>query len=678
MPRVHGIDIAPRRGRGPHRQRIPMVADGVDVGFDVLAAMESKAGASSRQHDNSDYIHDNVRTSLDVAVHGSAGHGGEENYCIASPEKSPLGSNISGKENDETMPAVTGVADTTSNINVVSSASTKGMITATSCIRPQPRESLDSIMFGSLSFSVQQLSHKSLPTCNFNNERLNSLCPSLESTTKQNNISARTEMSTEVKSDVASDAKPIEDMGKINMAEEALNPIHPLSEVSPIFEGITFTDATVSLNQNETTEEAQRNTNQCMAPMITDESQIDAGDSLNEANNTHWLIHRCSAACLQMETQMSPLELAIQTLHALRCTANDDRFEENLQHTLFAVLKNGKKRDLEFVFEVSERARDLRNDTTLTDASLQQAVSTRNDVANEDHYNKSDDDKIDAHLDVATQSIERLPVRLEQNEGLSTANLTPSGQSHTNDMHLSRRKKRQPSANGVILQGENTSFASIREKAFSRESTDADKEQLQECFKTNEDGLDMQDDEMWSFLPNTQLIDEMEENEEPPIQRITRSMILENNVATENTEPCLGFPMQLNGAAGTHDKCAEEDVAEDLETKVLDLDAKVSEVRIDSSNKDHVEWEQSGTSKILMQSEKTRVDHMASPNEDGEVYSMVKIRERSEGKGSVRIIFTCLTPTHRHMQVRECMQFSSVNLRSSIIADIFVANLRFR
>ena len=52
---------------------------------------------------------------------------------------------------------------------------------------------------------------------------------------------------------------------------------------------------------------------------------------------------------------------------------------------------------------------------------------TKNGTANEKHNNKSDDDEIDAHLDIARQSIERLPVQLEQNEGLSTAHSTPSG-----------------------------------------------------------------------------------------------------------------------------------------------------------------------------------------------------------------------------------------------------------
>ncbi len=481
------------------------------------------------------------------------------------------------------------------------------------------------------------------PTCNLNNVRLDSLRPSLESTTELNYISAQNEMFTETKIHVANETASIEDMGKINCVEESLNSIQHLSEKSHIVQGITFTDANVSLNQNETTEEAQQNTNQYMAPTITDGTPIDAGDSLNESNNTHWLFHRCSAACLQMETQMSPLELAIKTLHAIRCITDDDRFEENLQHILFAVLKNGKRRDLEFVFEVSERATELRDDTTLTDASLRKAASmaTRNDITNEEHNTKSDDDEIYAHLDIARQSIERLTVQLEQNEGLSTAHSTPSGQSHTNGMHLSRRKKCQSNANGVILQGGHTSFTSIREKTSNREITDG--------FVTNVDGLDLQDDEMWSFLPNTQLIDEMDEDEEPPTQRITRSMILENNVATEYAQSCLEI-------------CAEEDVAEDTETQVLGLNAKVSEVRIDCSSKDHVDWERGGTNEILPQSETTRVHRMASRNEDGEVYSMVKIRERSEGKGSVRIVFTCLTPTHRHMQVSECMELSSHNL----------------
>lgn len=663
MPRVHGIDIIPRRGRGPCRHRVSTVADGVD---NCASGMfeANKAGASSSQlslaYEEIEMHHvDGSSMSLDkTTYHGSIGsHNGEGNDVTTSPRKSNPETEISvsGTAHDETMPAV----DTDSS---------------NPHIRPQPRESLDSIEFGSHSFSVQQISRKSSLSCSLDNLRFGSLGQSLETIVELPPLtgtksSAQTEQSREAMGDTANEAESKEDMDKPNRVEIA-RLIHPESEISHTDEGTTLTDTNTPRHQNEP-EETQQRTEQCTVP-IRDWCPIDANDSLN-VTNTHWLFHRCSAACLQMESPLSPLELAIKTLHVIRCIANDDQFDEHLQHKLFAVLKNGKRRDLEFVFEVSERAVELRDDTTLTEESLREAASTttRNDVEKENmeaNNNNSDEYEIHAHPDLARQPAEQLStaspaqffqqVQFEQNKEPSTAHSTPSGKSHST-MHLSRRKKRHPNSNNPIQQDEIPSFASTREKIISsREDGDANKEELHTDFVTTMDGLDLKDDDMWSFLPNTQPIDKMENDEQPPTQRITRSMNILNYDDANNSRPCHEIPSPVIRAADVPENCAGEDKADDhvaeIDTRVIDLNTKVTDVRIECTDKDRVDdLRQGGRTNIqLLREDHVHGNCMGSSSGDSEVFSMVKTRERNDGKGSVRIIFTGLTPTRRHMQVR--------------------------
>lgn len=670
MPRVHGIDIIPRRGKGPCRYRVSMVADGMD---NCASGMfeGNKAGASSTQLSRADEeieMHhlDGSSMSLDkTTYHGSIGsHNGEGNDVTASPRKSNPGINISGTAHDETMPAV----DTDSS---------------TPHIRPQPRESLDSIEFGSHSFSVQQISRKPSLSCSLDNLRFDSLGQSLESIVELPPLtgtksSAQTEQSRETMGDTANEAESNEDVEKSNRVEIA-RPIHPETEISHTDEGTTLTDTNTPRNQNEPEETRQR-TEQSTVP-IRDWCPIDASDSLN-VSNTHWLFHRCCAACLQMESPLSPLELAIKTLHVIRCIANDDQFDEHLQHKLFVVLKNGKRRDLEFVFEVSERAVELRDDTTLTEESLREAASitTRNDVEKENmeaNNNNSDEYEIDAHPDFARQTAgqlstaspaqfyQQVQVQFEQNKEPSTAHSTPSGKSHSTT-HISRRKKRHSNANNVILQDETSSFASTKEKIIScSENGHANKEELHTDFVTTMDGLDLKDDDMWSFLPNTQPIDMMENVEQPPTQRITRSMNIINYDEANNSGPCHEIPSPVMRAANIPENCVEGDKADDhvaeMDTRDIDLNTTVTDVRIECTDRDRVDdLRQGGRSNIQL----LREDHVhgkctGSSNGDSEVFSMVKTRERNDGKGSVRIIFTGLTPTRRHMQVRRYFNFCS-------------------
>lgn len=659
MPRVHGVDIIPRRGRGPGRQRALLIADGVDTNANVVEATEPGAPPSHHVDNN---IHDDVtRLSLEGAVNETSRSHDEIHTTTASPPESPPGSNKSGKANDRTMPSVE--ADTSTSTN----ATCKGLI-ATSCIRPQPRESLNFIEFGSHSFSVQQISHKSPSICDVNNLRSDPLGPSFETTAKaelppllSTNIRAQTEQSMEGKDDVANEAESAEDTEKLN-AREASNPTHPPleNESSHSIEETTLT--VLPQNDDELTEEAHQQKDQHSVP-TRDLSHVE--DS-NYSSNAHWLIHRCSVACLQMEMTLSPLEFAMKTLHVIRSITDDNQYEE-LQYQLFAVLKNGKKRDLDFVFEVTERAVELRDDLTLNEESLREAslVSAGRDVTDvnlESIRTSSDDDELDANEDLATQPTEQstrtsspqifLQGPQQQPEGLAAAHSTASGQSQSNNIHRSRRKKRN-SCDSSIANGAdemNSSNASTSEKDPNREMSEGNNETIHADFAATADDLDMQDDEIWSFLPSTQPMEDRNNIDESPARRVTRSMNLKNNDDVDNTQP-----RHTSEAAGTSEKYVGDDVAEDLvedmESQVIDVGTKVSDVRIACSDNDHVDSQPTETNEILLQSNDNVRVEVESPNDGGEVYSLVKMRERSEGKGSVRIIFTGLTPTRRHLQV---------------------------
>jgi hypothetical protein len=212
-----------------------------------------------------------------------------------------------------------------------------------------------------------------------------------------------------------------------------------------------------------------------------------------------------------------------------------------------------------------------------------------------------------------------------------------------------------------------SSCGSTNENTPSREDA-----KNQADFRTNADDLDMQDDDIWSFLPNIQSTDEMKEDEELPTRRITRSMNVENSDETDNSQPCHESSSQCAG-----DDIADDNVIEGTETQVIDLNTQVSEVRMKCTDNEHVDSQNSGTNNIqLLNEDQNNEKCIGSSYEDGEVYSMVKMRERSEGKGVVRIIFTGLTPTHKHMQVSRYIQPCVIRL--SFTADIVSTSLRPR
>ena len=95
----------------------------------------------------------------------------------------------------------------------------------------------------------------------------------------------------------------------------------------------------------------------------------------NDDSNAQWLYHQCCAARTAMETPLSPLQLAIKVLQFVK-SIDEDADDVN-QMELFKFLKEdgkAKRRDLSFVFEISERAVELRDDEELTEEALRRVA----------------------------------------------------------------------------------------------------------------------------------------------------------------------------------------------------------------------------------------------------------------------------------------------------------------
>lgn len=83
--------------------------------------------------------------------------------------------------------------------------------------------------------------------------------------------------------------------------------------------------------------------------------------------NAQWLYHRCSKARASMETPLTTLDLCVKILQVIKKTEEDD----DIQIPLMEALKDAKQRDVAFIFELCERADDLRDDDQLSEEILQ-------------------------------------------------------------------------------------------------------------------------------------------------------------------------------------------------------------------------------------------------------------------------------------------------------------------
>ncbi|KAL7491901.1 hypothetical protein ACHAWT_001150 [Skeletonema menzelii] len=91
----------------------------------------------------------------------------------------------------------------------------------------------------------------------------------------------------------------------------------------------------------------------------------------DELSNAQWLFNRCSKARTSMGTPLTSLELCVKILHVIQHTDEDD----DIQIPLMDALKDAKQRDVAFIFELCERAGDLRDDIQLSEEALR-AIAT--------------------------------------------------------------------------------------------------------------------------------------------------------------------------------------------------------------------------------------------------------------------------------------------------------------
>jgi hypothetical protein len=114
-------------------------------------------------------------------------------------------------------------------------------------------------------------------------------------------------------------------------------------------------------------------------------------------SNARWFYRRCSAARISMETPLSTLELSLRVLRFVESIVVDvdgeeeeeeeddcdDRASSSSQLRLFDDLRDGcraRRRDLSFVYDVCDRALDLRDDGEFTEAALR-AVAKAEEAA---------------------------------------------------------------------------------------------------------------------------------------------------------------------------------------------------------------------------------------------------------------------------------------------------------
>jgi len=314
------------------------------------------------------------------------------------------------------------------------------------------------------------------------------------------------------------------------------------------------------------------------ASAVDDENDI---DSFGNNSNARWLYLRCSSACIQMETPLSPLELAIKTLQAIRSIDDEDTMEEQLQHKLFAVLKDGK-RDLDFVFEVSEKAFELRDDAVLDGKSLRRVAAVVSGANNESGV---DTPKSPAALPNDPPADEKpITNAPDQFTGIATPQILQQQTSNTTNedrsptkKYRSRRKKRldhkttvannsTPQRGMDMKANDSPLFSTIQSAGRAADTND---ETAHADFPIRKDGLDMQDDDKWSFLPSTQLPSNGErgENEgQMSARRVTRSMGLTNNDDSEGVRnSVLDSPKTKKSSAVNDGKVYAENAEESKE-----------------------------------------------------------------------------------------------------------------
>ena len=642
MPRVHGIDIVPRRGRGRGRPH-PSVAYGSVVGG---------GGATSCIVERTSTADGDVDDDGDGGGGGGIGIHFARVIATSSPVAAPPpGSKSAEKSNGQTTSAVetrTGQnAAIESTTTTAVGTGTVGTAAEISSIRPQAREVLDHYEFGSRSFSVQEISRKEPPS-HYDPDRSRSGSIGIgESSDAIRDLP--TTMSTRDLAATTTDLVTRED----SEAHES----RPTEEL----ERVVTKDGSQRLlvSQNRA-------------------SKAD-GNSIHDCN-AYWLYQRCSAACIQMGTPLSPLELSIEILRFIRSMEDEDDLKGNLHRKLFELMRDAKRRDLDLIYDVAERLGLLKEDAALDERSIREVATHVGGIS---HTNRacdviSVDKDNNAYQEPIADSSEPMTPHYNLMKSLGNVQLHEEQQKISPRKVNRSRRRKCPTQNtntatnmtgGAEVESSHIGATNLtNEKMPSTETNKAANETILADFSHKIDALNMQDDEKWSLLTS----DRLQSFEDTRIedtceisQRVTRSMgatadnyICEASYAKEHSAGNGGSPelCRMADGAETTDSSDERNVkntenylAESAgEEKKQDNDLRTkNEVSICyNSSRDN---EQSTLSNVV------GVVHEAHQGaKDSQINGeriLVKTRTRSEGKDTVRIMFTGFTATRRLMQV---------------------------
>lgn len=686
MPRVHGIDIVPRRGRGRARSR-PGGGFGVGraaVNNNVATIANNNVGTAKDKQQNDTTVHSNtvedvngdtlklsINDKVDSSVIAPESKGDDEdnNMKVTSESTNELPPTKSAEQTSK--PQADNTIQQASN-----STTTAASNNNTIHIRPQNKECLDQLQFNTTSFSVQDIIHKkSAPppqqheTTGYNNNGMSSfigLGPSLQKRDE----------------DMASN-KPV----KYDKKEE-------------VGESIAREEADKEKMDDQTPPEllAQQPTEE-----TTTNKPIVLNDSSTTNSNAQWLYNRCIKATKTMEMKTkTPLTLSIQTLSAIHTTytksnnveedGNDDDTIDNtkkneiLQTKLFELMNESSKRDIDYVFEIVDKVDELLEDTTLTEDSLKEVASnasnattaataanssnTSDNVADGGEKGNKDDEKSTSSLatqpeiepaedNKASSESQRQQQQVKEvGEQQVHATSNPGINSSPRKMHRSRRKKRPTTTTNKTTSEEQQQHqaTNVEEKVQAGKDDTAENKAPQADFPIakDNDGMDMQDDDKWSFLPAEELQsikEKMQDDQSSSPQRVTRSRGLPENEEEKVDDEGASSEDDVKEEAMKPDETAVKEKAKTAtKKKKEDVPLKTDSPKETAKAKTSRRGRRSNKKNNL----ETPLCSEESPFDNKEVYTKVKTRKRSEGgKETVRLMFTGFTATQKHMQMIE-------------------------
>ncbi|KAL3806899.1 hypothetical protein ACHAXA_008706 [Cyclostephanos tholiformis] len=103
-----------------------------------------------------------------------------------------------------------------------------------------------------------------------------------------------------------------------------------------------------------------------------------------EDSNARWFYRRCAAARIIMESPLTTLELSLRVFRFVESIVYDDDNDDAFQLRLFDELRDGcmaRRRDLNFVYEICDRALDLRDDDDFTERTIRAVAEAEAEAA---------------------------------------------------------------------------------------------------------------------------------------------------------------------------------------------------------------------------------------------------------------------------------------------------------